>query len=179
MGRTSARRIPVDGITVFFIILAVVSGGALLILNGVNAFSEALGNGLDLMLEVMPLVVLAVLVAAYVQHLLPMDFARRWLGGSSGLRGLLIATVAGMLTPGGPFAAFPLVLGMRGVGASIPVCITYLTAWSMLGLQRIVVWEIPFFGPHFVLVRVGSSFLLPLVAGLIAMALVRFAGEPT
>jgi len=162
-----------DRITLFFAGLAAVTGGLLWQRDGNAAIMAALGEGAGLLVAVLPLVAMAVLMAGYVQALLPERVVQRWLGQESGLRGLLTATAAGALTPGGPFTAFPLVVGLHAVGASLPVCITYLTAWSVLGIQRLVVWELPFFGPEFVLLRVLVSLPLPLVAGLASLALTR------
>ena len=44
----------------------------------------------------------------------------------------------------------------------------YVTAWSLLGVQRLLVWEIPLMGGEFVLLRFAVSAVLPVVAGLIA-----------
>ena len=41
----------------------------------------------------------------------------------------------------------------------------YLTAWSLFGLQRIIMWEIPFLGPKVVAVRFAVSFFFPFLAG--------------
>jgi hypothetical protein len=43
--------------------------------------------------------------------------------------------------------------------------VAYLTAWSLFGLQRIMMWKIPFLGPKVVLVRVAVSFFFPFLAG--------------
>ena len=71
----------------------------------------------------------------------------KWLGEGSGLRGVLIAWPAGIVTPGGPFTSFPLVLALHKAGAAVAVTVTYITAWSVTGLHRLLVWELPFPGP--------------------------------
>jgi hypothetical protein len=43
--------------------------------------------------------------------------------------------------------------------------VTYLTAWSLFGLQRIIMWEIPFLGPKVVALRVAVIFFFPFLAG--------------
>ena len=49
--------------------------------------------------------------------------------------------------------------------------VAYLSAWAMVGAQRILVWELPLMGPDFTLIRVGSSLILPVLAGTIALYL--------
>ncbi len=165
----------VDRMTVVFIVLAIASGTALWWLQGADTVAKALSEGVGLLLMVLPVVVLAVLVAAYVQWLLPVSMVERWLGGGSGMRGFALATVGGALPPGGPFAAFPLVLGLHRAGASLPVCIAYLTSWSVLGLQRVLMWELPFFGAEFSFLRLLVSVPLPLIAGLVTKFLLMRA----
>ncbi|MQM40180.1 hypothetical protein KBTX_04226 [wastewater metagenome] len=173
MARSRGHGLLVDRVTLFFSVLAVSAGTAVWWTRGDAAVRAAFGHAAGLLLMVLPLVLFAVMLAAYIQQMLPMGLAERWLGAGSGVRGLLLATLAGAVTPGGPFSAFPLVVGLRGVGASLPVCVAYLTAWSVLGLQRVLVWEIPFFGAHFAAVRLLVSLPLPLIAGAAAMALTR------
>ncbi len=160
--------------TVFFIILGIVSGALLWYRQGNEAVVQALLSGGELIVLVVPLVIIAIAMAAYAQALLPRRVVEHWLGRNAGWRGLLIATAAGAITPGGPFMAFPLVVGLRAMGASLPVCITYLTAWSLLGLQRILMWELPFFGLDFVLLRLLVSLPLPLIAGIAS----QWLGDP-
>ncbi|MDY6941794.1 MAG: permease [Pseudomonadota bacterium] len=156
--------------TLFFVLLTGLSGVGLYLTQGAESVIEATGEGLQLIVLIMPILVAALLVAGYAQVLLPRQTVESWLGTNSGLRGLLIATVAGALTPGGPFAAFPLVLALYQAGAAFEICVAFVTAWSVLGLSRVLVWEIPFLGWDFVLLRYAVSLPLPIVAGFTARA---------
>jgi uncharacterized membrane protein YraQ (UPF0718 family) len=51
------------------------------------------------------------------------------------------------------------------MGISVGPLVSYLTAWSLLGLQRIIMWEVPFLGLKVVAVRIVASFFLPLFTG--------------
>lgn len=166
-----------DGSTLFFVLLALAAGGTVALVHGPDAFHKALTDGLGLLLRILPIVVGAVLIGAYVQAMVPRAVMERWLGGGSGMRGLFLATAAGSLTPGGPFAAFPLVLALYKSGAAVPVCVTYLTAWSTLGINRALVWELPLLGPEFTLVRLLVSLPLPVIAGLLTRAFLQRMAE--
>ena len=83
----------------------------------------------------------------------------------SGARGLVIGMTLGSVTPGGPMTHFPVIASLFKMGVGVGPLVAYLTAWSLLGLQRIIMWEIPFLGPKVVAVRVAVSFVFPLVAG--------------
>jgi uncharacterized membrane protein YraQ (UPF0718 family) len=161
--------------TLFFALLAALSGGALWLQKGGAEVLDATLQAGRLLLGITPIMIAALLIAGYVRALLPKEQVVRWLGGSSGARGYLLATAAGALTPGGPFAAFPLLLTLWQGGAAFDVCVVYVTAWASLGLNRIVVWELPFLGHDFVALRVLASLPLPLAAGLLARAIARRA----
>lgn len=163
-----------DGTTIFFTVLALGAGGAIWWLQGGEAFIQALGRAAGLLAWITPVLLGALLVGAYVQRLIPRATMEHWLGGRSGLRGLAVATAAGAITPGGPFAAFPLVVALYRAGASVPVCVAYITAWSVLGLNRALVWELPFLGPDFVLLRLLVSLPLPFLAGYLTVLVTRW-----
>lgn len=162
-----------DWMTLFFIVLAALSAAGVGALQGPDALLEALRTAGWLLAGITPVIAAALFIGGYIQALMPDDQVARWLGGNSGAAGYLLATAAGVATPAGPFGAFPLVLALRGAGARFDICVVYLTAWATLGVHRIVIWELPFLGVDFVLLRVLVSLPLPLLAGLTALALLH------
>lgn len=148
--------------------LLVGSGAAVLLLRGGGAFLHGLATAWSLFLTVLPSLGAGVLLAGFLQGLLPRDLITRRMGARSGLVGLLLATLAGLITPGGPMASFPMVLVLAVSGADRGALIAYITAWSLLGFQRTLVWEIPVLGADFAILRLLVSMPLPLLAGLVA-----------
>ena len=138
------------------------------VVKGTEIFQAALHEDLELMIMVFPRVLLALLVAGLVQAVLPRDKVAYWVGSESGIRGILIASVAGILTPGGPMTSFPLVLALYMAGADRGSLVAYLTSWELLGFQRMIVWEIPMMGMDFALLRGLANLPLPILAGLAA-----------
>ena len=122
-------------------------------------------HGLSLLWFVLPRLVPALILAGLMQVLVPQDVVARYFGRAAGFRALVIATVAGALTPGGPMVSVPLLVAAANSGAAMPPLVAYMTAWSLFGLQRIIAWEAPLMGWHFVSVRVLASFALPVLAG--------------
>ena len=60
---------------------------------------------------------------------------------------------------------FPIIASLFKVGVGVGPLVSYLTAWSLFGLQRIIMWKIPFLGPQVVAVRVAVSLFFPFLAG--------------
>jgi len=126
---------------------------------------EGLSDGLDLFLTILPVLVLAMVVAGMMPKVLPREAMSRWLGEESGLFGMLIATAAGALTPGGPFIQFPLVAGLIKAGAGVAQMMAYITAWSILGLNRFLIFEVPILGWKLALSRMAAGLVFPIIVG--------------
>ncbi len=146
--------------------------------GGSQRVGEALSSGGQLFLGVLPNLVLGFLLAGFLQVLLPSELISHWMGQGSGGRGVLVGTVAGMLTPGGPFTHFPILASLLSKGAAVgPVC-AYIAAWALIGLNRILVWELPILGPHVTFVRVITSLIFPPLVGFLAGWLYRVLRFP-
>lgn len=151
-----------------FAIAALVTGIACYFVFGAESFSEALTEDATLVGFLVPKLGAAVLIAAFVQALVPPSFFAKYMGRETGLKGMAIASAAGTVTPGGPMTSFPLVTMLRDSGTGIGALVTYITAWTTTGLQRVFMWEVPLMGPEFATIRFLASAPLGLVAGLLA-----------
>jgi uncharacterized membrane protein YraQ (UPF0718 family) len=151
--------------------LTLAAGGACWYFKGFDALIGAFHEDLELLVYIMPRIVLAMIVAGFAQVLLPREQVAYWVGSHSGWRGLLIATLAGALTPGGPIASFPFVVALYMAGADRGALVAYLTSWALLGFQRVMVWEIPLMGMDFAVLRSLANLPLPLIAGYLARQL--------
>lgn len=171
--RSSLKSLPIDGSAVFFICLAAVSVAAVAVTKGPEQALAAVGSGLWLLATIAPMIVLGLFLGGLARELADPAKVAPQLGEASGLYGLVLATGLGAVTPGGPFAAFPIVYALFLAGADIGAVVAYLTAWSVLALHRVIVWEIPLLGGEIALVRVLASLPMPILAGLIARAIAR------
>ncbi len=120
-----------------------------------------------LLIQIIPLLILALIVAVMVQTLISEEMISRWIGAESGFRGILIGTAMGALAPGGPFISLPIAAGFLRLGASVGTLVAFLTGWSLLGVNRIPL-EIGILGWKFTLIRLACTFFFPPIAGLIA-----------
>ena len=133
--------------------------------GGPARVQEALASGAKLFVGVLPNLLLGFALAGFLHVLLPSEMIVRWMGHESGWRGLVMGTVAGVLTPGGPFTHFPILASFLAKGAGVgPVC-AYVAAWALLGLNRLLVWELPILGAPIALTRLLASCWVPPVVG--------------
>lgn len=145
--------------------LCLARGGTALVVDGVRAGARGMG-------ALVPLLLVVVLLSGFVEVLLPREVVARWLSDSSGPRGIAVAWLAGVLTPGGGPIGLPIAAALMRSGAGLGVLVTYLTAMSLLSFVRIPM-EMGIYGTRLTLVRVASSAALPLLAGAIAQLIGR------
>jgi hypothetical protein len=64
--------------------------------------------------------------------------------------------------------AFPLAVVLFEAGVGYPQMIALITAWSVLAIHRVMVFELPLMGGGFVWRRLLISLPLPILAGVMA-----------
>ncbi|MBI4241807.1 MAG: permease [Candidatus Rokubacteria bacterium] len=158
------RAASVDASTIILVILALLfTVVAYLKDPGLPAIGAR--NGLALLTFILPRLIPALILTGMLQVLIPQELVSRYFGREAGLRGIALAAVAGVLTPGGPMVSVPLMVALANSGAGLAALVAYMTSWSLFGIQRIIAWEAPLMGWHFVAVRVVPSLAFPLLAG--------------
>lgn len=122
--------------------------------------------------QIIPLLVFAFIIAGLVQNILPRDVMSKWIGDGSGMRGILIGTLGGAITPGGPYVSMPIAAGLLKTGASMGTMVAFLTSWSLVAVARLPL-EVGIMGWRFTLIRMISTLIFPPVAGLLANLIVK------
>lgn len=172
-GPADPRRSPFDTSFRIILALALMAAAGVAWQHGPMRVVEIAGHYLGLLALLGPKILCGFFIAAAVPILLPPEQLTRWVGQDSGTRGLLVAALAGALVPGGPMMIFPLAASFRLAGASTATMITFVTAWSLYGINRTVIWEMSFLHVNFVLLRVAISLPLPLLAGWLAGKVIK------
>jgi uncharacterized protein len=126
------------------------------------AWSTTKKNGL--------LIILAFIIAGFVNILSPKDLVTAWIGPDSGWRGIIAAEFFGTLLPGGPYVVFPIIAVLVQAGAGLGPAISLITSWSTQSLLTIS-FELPFMGWRFTAIRWTIGLLVPLLAGFTAVLL--------
>jgi uncharacterized membrane protein YraQ (UPF0718 family) len=165
-------RKPFDWSTAFIAIVVAASAIIVYWRDGQARFIEILVSDVSLFVDILPKVLAACLIAAFVAVLMPREAVVRWVGAESGLLGLIVATLAGAVCPGGPITIFPSAAAFTAIGADVGATVAFITSWTLLGYARALVWELPLLGSDFVLWRIVVALPLPLVAGLLARMIV-------
>ena len=158
------------------IVLGVIAAALLFIAwrNGEGQHITGLQAALKMTVQLLPLLIFAFIIAGLVPVMLPHEALSKWIGAESGIRGILIGTVAGGLAPGGPYVSLPIAAGLLKSGASVGTMVAFVTGWSLLAFARLPM-EVAIMGWRFTAVRFACTFFFPPIAGLIAQAI--FSGK--
>ncbi len=154
------------GITIILMIVAYWKKGWHLPFSG-------LVQGGRMLWDIAPNLLLGFALAGIVQVLIPREYVAKLLGEGSGFKGILIATVAGAIAPGGPYINVPLVASFYQSGASVGPLAAFLTAWAIIPINRTLVYEIPLLGTPFAFARYVASLAFPFVIGMITSLIFR------
>lgn len=135
--------------------------------KGEGQHIAGLKSAMKMTVDILPLLIFAFIMAGMIQTLLPQELLSKWIGEESGIRGILIGTIAGGITPGGPYVSLPLAAGFLRAGAGIGTMVAFLTAWSLWAVARLPM-EIGVMGWKFTFIRFACTFFFPPIAGFLA-----------
>ncbi len=138
-----------------------------------GCFARGLLRAVEHFGRLVPRMLCALVAAGFVAKLVPTETISRFLGADVGLAGILIGTLAGLVVPSGPVVAFSIGAAFASAGASVPALVSFITAWSLFAVHRVVIFEIPLLGFSFLRVRLLSVLILPPLAGGLALAAIR------
>lgn len=165
-----ASKKSIDPVIVLLIVVAILLAGLAWRQGGVALAGEGLRQGAELFLRTIPLLMAAFLIAGLMQVLVSTELVKRWLGSSSGWRGILLACIGGALMPGGPYVYYPIAAVLLRSGASVGVLVAFVSAKNLWSVSRLPL-EFALLGPQLTVIRYLATFILPPFLGLLAEAL--------
>lgn len=144
-------------VTFGLMIIAFIQGGFVLVGRGLIAGGQTFFN-------VIPLIMIAFLLAGSVSTLISKEMVTKWLGEGAGWKGPLLGTLMGAMVPGGPFFFYPLMATLIVSGANVGTMISFVAAKTLWYIGRIPI-EIAFVGVRITAIRVLITFAIPVLAG--------------
>src|SRR6266404_4720812 len=161
------RRKTFDWSTLLISVCMISAAVVVYVRDGTDRFAAVFLNDVSIFIDILPKMAAGCLIGVFATLLIPRELVARLVGAESGFTGLVIATFAGVVMPGGPVTIYPVAAAFLAVGADIGAALAFVTSWTLLGYARALVWELPFFGPDFVLWRMAIAPLFPIIVGLL------------
>ncbi|MGB5862792.1 MAG: hypothetical protein WBG95_00670 [Sulfitobacter sp.] len=160
------KRQIIDGSLLVLSAFTALAGIAVFLSSGAGRALEIVADTFTFLAVLSPKIAAGIFIAATLPLLLPKEHVGRLIGRESGLRGLLIAAFCGAAIPGGPMMTFPIAAGLGVAGADLGAMIAFISGWSLLGLNRTLIWEFSFLPADLVWTRYLLSLPVPILLGL-------------
>ena len=112
-----------------------------------------------------PRMLCALVAAGFIARLIPKQAIAGFLGEDAGLLAIPVAVAAGLIVPAGPVIAFAIAAVFAKAGASTPALVTFITAWSIFAVHRVLIYEVPLLGASFLRLRLVAVTVVPFIAG--------------
>lgn len=138
--------------------------------RGGGAHIDGLKHAFRLTLNILPLIFFAMIIGGMVQILIPKDLVMHWIGSDSGIRGIIIGMLAGVVSPGAPYVSYPIAAALIQSGAGFATIVSFVTSFSLLSATKIPM-ELGIMGFKFTFIRLVSTVFFPIIAGLLALVL--------
>ena len=116
---------------------------------------------IEMMLILPAVMVMLGLFAVWV----PKDIVVRYLGKTSGVKGIFLAIILGALPTGPLYIAFPIASALLKKGAKISNIVVFLSAWACIKVPQEMV-ELQFLGVRFMLSRLSLTVIFVVIMGI-------------
>lgn len=146
--------------------------------RGTTSLRASFVRALEQFFLLVPRMICALIAAGFIAQLIPGEFIAHYLGQGAGIKSILIASAAGILIPAGPAIAFSIAAVFAHSHASTAAIIAFITSWSIFAAHRIFIYEIPMLGLSFLRMRLISAAAMPILVGLIGMAVASVVALP-
>lgn len=121
--------------------------------------------------RITPIVFPAAFIAGFLAELLPREAVAHVIGADSGFLGLALAAIAGACLPTGPMVVLPVAAGLIQADAGMAQVLTLYNAWTLVNVQRLILWEIPLLGTSLATRRYSGGLICMPIAILASLAI--------
>ena len=104
---------------------------------------------------------------------IPKETVVKYMGKTSGIKGIFISIILGMLPAGPLYIAFPMAVALLKKGAKISNIIIFISAWACIKLPQELI-EIQFLGIEFTLLRLTLTIIFVAIMGIIIEKIIEF-----
>lgn len=139
--------------------------------NRKDAILDGLKTGLSMFMEMLPVFIASFIIAGIALSLISPEQLSSWLTGSDSLSNIFISGLIGAIAPTSPIVLYPIAGTLYNVGTPIAVVISFVAGFSLVGIGRALVFELPFMGIKYVIIRSSITLIFPVIIGLIVQSL--------
>ena len=119
----------------------------------------------DFFIEMILILPAVMLILGLFTVFVPKEIVVKYLGKTSGIKGIILAIILGALPTGPLYVAFPMAAALLKKGAKISNIIVFLSAWACIKIPQEMV-ELQFLGVQFMLLRLILTIIFVIIMGI-------------
>lgn len=135
---------------------------------------EIINNSQDFFVEMIFILPAVMILMGLFSVWIPKEVIGKYLGHTSGLKGVLFSFILGALPTGPLYVTFPLAASLHKKGASITNIVIFLSAWACIKIPQEMV-EIQFLGIQFMAVRLISTIVFVTIMAIVINKIYAYA----
>jgi len=125
----------------------------------------AISTSWDYLIEMMMVLPAVMVIIGLFSVWVSKEMVVKYLGKTSGIKGISLALLAGMLPTGPLYVAFPIAATLLKSGASVSNIIIFLSAWACIKLPQELM-ELQFLGLKFMALRLVLTIFFVIAMGI-------------
>lgn len=119
----------------------------------------------DFFIEMMLILPAVMVILGLFAVFVPKETVVKYLGKTSGIKGIILAIILGALPTGPLYIAFPMSAALLKKGAKISNIVVFLSAWACIKIPQEMV-ELQFLGPQFMILRLTLTIIFVIIMGI-------------
>lgn len=157
----------------YIIMGAVIVAAAVALLIFSDKSGPVLSVSKNYFLELMMILPAVMIIIGLFSVWIPKEMVVKYMGKTSGTKGIFLSIALGMLPTGPLYIAFPMAIALLKKGAKISNIIIFISAWACIKLPQELV-EIQFLGIEFTLLRLALTIIFVIIMGIIIEKIIDF-----
>ena len=168
-----AKKEMIRDLIILGIILAVT---VVLLIEFPNKREPVIGTSWNFFLEMIMILPAVMVLLGLFAVFVPNETVVRYLGKTSGLKGIFLAIIIGALPTGPLYVAFPMAAVLLKKGAKVSNIIIFLSAWACIKIPQEMV-EIQFLGIKFMITRLVLTVVFVVIMAFIIEWIMKWSND--
>jgi len=160
----------------YIIMGAVIVATAVALLIFTDKSGPVLSVSKNYFLELIMILPAVMIIIGLFSVWIPKEMVVKYMGKTSGTKGIFLSIALGMLPTGPLYIAFPMAIALLKKGAKISNIIIFISAWACIKLPQELV-EIQFLGIEFTLLRLALTIIFVVIMGIIIEKIIDFTDK--
>ena len=167
------KKVRKDIIRGYAMFVATLLAAAIILWVFPNKVTTATTTAWDYFLEMVFILPAVMVIMGLFSVFVSKELVVKYLGKTSGLKGILLAVFFGALPTGPLYVAFPLAAALRSKGASVSNIVIFLSAWACIKIPQELV-ELQFLGIKFMAARLILTIIFVTLMGIFIQKLIEW-----